>query len=227
MLRDRLQIREVRVTRGETSGQRLLMKDRFFNFDFGVRELLDQHLLAIELRATALYGYARYYGDTDVTRAYHVSSPDVTLVIEPGIWNAIKWHLTRAVQSVNQHELEMHNKHVEESGIEFDLIQFPWVCKWPVWMRPKTRRVPSIKWDEYEIKVDRIQEGLVAQMVFLHNLGLDPRAVLAAPDIVEFLAGAEMPAEENDYGTNIPDTGTFMGVPIIVCRDMVHGAIVV
>lgn len=237
MLRDRAlhnpepyeEYKLVSITRGEKSGQRIVFQDRWFDFDFGVQELLGSHHTAVELQSTALYGYARFFGDTDVTRTYHVSQPDVTWVIKPGIWNGVKRLLARGIQAIHKHEREGHNKHVAESGIEFDIVLFPWFFGWPTWLMPKAHRMDSIRYDEYQIKVDRIQEALTSQIIMLYRLNLPPRAVLASPDIVDYIAAADMPLKQGDYATvsKVGGTNTFMGVPVIECREMTHGAIVI
>lgn len=224
-----MQLKQTLVHRGETQGQRMVFQDHHFNFDFGVKELLNSHHTAVELRATALYGYARYVGDTDVTRTYLVSNPDVTWVIKPGIWNGVKNMLTRARGRFVAHEYAGHLKHVEESGIDFEFIPFPWVCKWPSWMLPKAHKMDSIRYDEYDVKVDRIQEALISQITMLYHLNLPPRAVLASQNIAEYLLAADM-GMEKDSPMNVPTVGndlTFMGLPVIVCREMAHGAIVI
>jgi len=170
------------------------------------QQMLDRCGTEITLRGAALYNYARFEGDCDLETPKILRST----------------HTENHPASFRDHVLLVFFGWIKKLVY---LVSKRIVCKdqLPKWLYPIERTIEVL--DEKGIQVYRIQEALFAQMYMLKRLKLKPQAILASPDIANDLVAYQSVGMEVVYccGRDL----MFASLPVIVCPELIQGAIVV
>jgi len=176
--------------------------------EFARQRLIERFETTITLRGTALYSYARFAGDCDLEVAKKLYAP-VVQYLPVGLRDLVLLKVERWIRKI---AWKVARKRVYRDQL-------------PDWLQAKEKCFYTLGVREEQARVERIQEALLAQIHMLKGLKLKPQAVLASPDIVGGLMAYQ--TEHQHARMYVPENLEFAGLPVIMCPELIQGAIVV
>lgn len=209
-----LKFREVLLERPQRLKATVHVTDESLAVDFypyavepATQQMLGRCGTEITLRGAALYNYARFEGDCDLESAkilYAARIESYPVAFRDYVLLALYRWIKKFVYWVSKKPFYLH--------------------QFPLRLCPRRKYFEVLEWDEKRVRVERIQEALFAQMYMLKKLGLEPQAILASPDIVNDLV-----AHQTKYDREVVYRGglMFASLPVVVCPELIQGAIVV
>ncbi len=196
-----------------------LLQPGVYDVEFITREMVERPGIEIAMRIRSLYAYARFDGE-QLTDSQSLVKTTFEYYPE-GAVNTLKQKLCRARTELNQVVRKWSYKLTRRRHS----VGLP---RMPKFLKPKLSTREIVTREDTQIRIERVQESLFAQIALFHKYNLKPQAVLAHPEMASKLAAARaMDGRPYQIAATQRGGASFAGLPVIACSEIAQGAMIV